>query len=237
MKINLAENMLRFGVKNLNETASQKVKTLAEQETSKGQMYNTDPNRTGDLAGAKKGQYFDATGKERPAADLNNVLLDRDRVGRMLWPVLTSIVKVESINTPNQFLKYSWRYPQYTQDNLEWHFKQTEKNDKEAFNKTFADKLAAAKNDANWQKRVIDKINKNLGSPQAIMAAQQAIINENPNSKFVQNNGHGGKFVDGTFHYYSLIAFLECKQAGMRDPSFMLHSQSLEISKMYGLFG
>ena len=31
MKINLAENMLRFGVKNLNETAISKVKTLAEQ--------------------------------------------------------------------------------------------------------------------------------------------------------------------------------------------------------------
>lgn len=32
MKINLAENMLRFGVKNLNETSTWKVKTLAEQE-------------------------------------------------------------------------------------------------------------------------------------------------------------------------------------------------------------
>ena len=32
MKINLAENMLRFGVKNLNETATSKVKTLAEQK-------------------------------------------------------------------------------------------------------------------------------------------------------------------------------------------------------------
>jgi len=32
MKINLAENMLRFGVKNLNETATSKVKTLAEQQ-------------------------------------------------------------------------------------------------------------------------------------------------------------------------------------------------------------
>jgi hypothetical protein len=31
MKINLAENMLRFGVKNLNETATRKIKTLAEQ--------------------------------------------------------------------------------------------------------------------------------------------------------------------------------------------------------------
>lgn len=31
MKINLAENMLRFGVKNLNETAKHKVKVLAEQ--------------------------------------------------------------------------------------------------------------------------------------------------------------------------------------------------------------
>jgi len=31
MKINLAENMLRFGVKNLNETATRQVKTLAEQ--------------------------------------------------------------------------------------------------------------------------------------------------------------------------------------------------------------
>jgi hypothetical protein len=31
MKINLAENMLRFGVKNLNETAIRNVKTLAEQ--------------------------------------------------------------------------------------------------------------------------------------------------------------------------------------------------------------
>ena len=35
MKINLAENMLRFGVKNLNETATSKVKTLAEQTLGK----------------------------------------------------------------------------------------------------------------------------------------------------------------------------------------------------------
>jgi hypothetical protein len=34
MKINLAENMLRFGVKNLNESSISKVKTLAEQETA-----------------------------------------------------------------------------------------------------------------------------------------------------------------------------------------------------------
>jgi hypothetical protein len=32
MKINLAENMIRFGVKNLNESSISKVKTLAEQE-------------------------------------------------------------------------------------------------------------------------------------------------------------------------------------------------------------
>lgn len=32
MKINLAENMLRFGVKNLSKSATNKVKTLAEQE-------------------------------------------------------------------------------------------------------------------------------------------------------------------------------------------------------------
>lgn len=34
MKINLAENMLRFGVKNLNETATRQVKTLAEQTSA-----------------------------------------------------------------------------------------------------------------------------------------------------------------------------------------------------------
>ena len=35
MKNILAENMLRFGVKNLNETATKRVKTLAEQEDAK----------------------------------------------------------------------------------------------------------------------------------------------------------------------------------------------------------
>ena len=37
MKINLAENMLRFGVKNLNETATKRVKTLAEQKPVQSQ--------------------------------------------------------------------------------------------------------------------------------------------------------------------------------------------------------
>ena len=79
MKINLAENMLRFGVKNLNESAISKVKTLSEQ------------------------QAIAPTTKPRIARSIYDINQLSDPSNRIIGPVYFKIIK----NSPAIYLSTS----------------------------------------------------------------------------------------------------------------------------------
>ena len=186
MKINLAENMLRFGVKNLNETATSKVKTLAEQEQV------STPAITSQAA---------------EAAYKANLI--------KIWPKIYETIAIGAWrtrdNVANKQIMYNWKYPQDQSKTKGMQNTYTIGTDAKAFDTEFKKRLTAAVEDANWLATASSRLNTALqNDTTTIKLIQTAIFNKMGGSKnpAVASNGTPGRnFVDGVFGNVSTKAF------------------------------
>lgn len=195
MKVNLAENMLRFGVKNLNTAATSKVKTLAEQETP------TTAEPTPQQAAAAYEQYK-----------------------KDMWITVFKNIAIAAQRTPEQVksntISYDWRYPE---DQMKGQFRDTMQNtytigtDANTFDIEFKKRLTQALGDNNWLTRVANQLNSLFGNvgtnnpDDNVQAVQTYIKNRFPEGdKRVQHNGTPGQmFNDGVFYAHSTKAYIQ----------------------------
>ena len=195
MKVNLAENMLRFGVKNLNKTATSKVKTLAEQETP------TTAEPTPQQAASAYEKY-------------------KNDMWRTIFKNIAIPAQRSQENVKNKTVSYDWRYPQ---DQMKGQFKDTMQNtytigtDADAFDIEFKKRLTQALGDNNWLTRVANELNALFGNVgtnnpnDTVIEVQTYIKNRFPKGdKRVEDNGTPGRrFNDGVFYAHSTRAYIQ----------------------------
>jgi len=109
MKINLAENMLRFGVKNLNTTATKKLENLAEQAATTNPKSNTQQGARRDYGYgelmSKKNTTLNAAPKADIKADPSGV--DYNTYRNRMWIIVYGSLIVHQADV---YLKNSFTY-------------------------------------------------------------------------------------------------------------------------------
>lgn len=178
----LAENMLRFGVKNLSEAS--KLKLMSEQAA-----VPLKPNTA------------------TPA----QLVMDYDLIKDPSWAIIQKNTANHGTTSGKVNGKMTWEYPAksgvtpgYPLYDANGKLDATKVA---AYNKQYNIVLQQALADPTWCNMVISQINTPQWTPSQIINFQTQIANNITNTALVASNGNGGPFNDGKYAVVTLRAF------------------------------
>jgi hypothetical protein len=234
MKINLAENMLRFGVKNLTETNTRKVKTLAEQ-TEKPVAQPTPPTPP---ASSQQGAERDiskqtgavAAGKSNFNVDPANFQTYKAAMWMSVWSTIGSVpgdmqiragqplsYKLDGETTPWPYYAIDFKNQKIRVDSNKI------AESKKQFDQKFWARYDAKMADAAWVKKLAEGFNSIFKSdPKIIKQVQQYVASKIKDKTLVSDNGFGKPFDDGVWGVNSAKAWLALMRSQGGSPSVTL---------------